>query len=131
MARGQPPGRIRRADQRPRQAVRAHRLYRAVEYVRKSCDLAQWRLRQQRFPDRRADHRPPLRRSRRTRHGQGVRGPARSAKAVAEPAEEVTLAVIPGCAEGAGPESIGPHTKVVRWIPGSRQVARPGMTSTK
>ena len=34
--------------------------------------------------DRRADRRPPLRRSRRARHGQGVRGPARPAKAVAE-----------------------------------------------
>ena len=30
---GELPGRVRRADQRSRQAVRAHRLYRALEYV--------------------------------------------------------------------------------------------------
>ena len=53
------------------------------------ADLDQWRLRQQGFPDRRADRRPPLRRPRRARHGQGLRGPARPAKAVAVAAEEV------------------------------------------
>ena len=53
------------------------------------ADLDQWRLRRQGFSDRRADRRPPLRRSRRARHGQGVRGPARPAAAVAVAAEEV------------------------------------------
>ena len=48
------------------------------------------------FSDRRADRRPPLRRHRRARHGQGVRGLARAAEAVAEPAEEVITLVIPG-----------------------------------
>ena len=74
----------------PAKAVRAHRLHRAVEHVGESGRLDQWRLRQQGLSDRRADRRPPLRRSRRARHGQGVRGPARPAEAVAEPAEEVT-----------------------------------------
>ena len=37
--------------------------HRAVEHVGKSRDLDQWRLRRQGFPDRRADRRPPLRRS--------------------------------------------------------------------
>ncbi len=46
-------------------------------------------LRQTGFSDRRADRRPPLRRSRRARHGQGVRRPARPAEAVAGAAEEV------------------------------------------
>ena len=74
----------------PAQAVRAHLLHRAVEHVGKSGHLDQWRLRQEGLSDRRADRRPPLRRSRRARHGQGVRGPARPAEAVAEPAEEVS-----------------------------------------
>ena len=39
VAGGELPGRIRLPDQRSGQAVRAHRLYRAVEYVRKSRDL--------------------------------------------------------------------------------------------
>ena len=43
----------------------------------------------QRLSDRRADRRPPLRRHRRARHGQGVRGPARRAEAMAVAAEEV------------------------------------------
>ena len=46
-------------------------------------------LRQEGLSDRRPDRRPPLRRSRRARHGQGVRGLARTAEAVAEPAEEI------------------------------------------
>ena len=36
------------------------------------ADLDQWRLRRKRVSDRRPDRRPPLRRSRRARHGQGV-----------------------------------------------------------
>ena len=77
------------ADQRPHEAVRAHRLYRAVEYVGEPGRLAQRRLRRQGFSDRRADRRPPLRRYRRARHGQGVRGPARTAATLAEAAGEV------------------------------------------
>ena len=55
------------------------------------------------FSDRRADHRPPLRRSRGARHGESVREPARRATAVAESsqvksAEDVTSGVIPGLA---------------------------------
>ena len=73
----------------PDKAVRAHRLHRAVEYVGEPGRLDQWRLRQEGLSDRRADRRPAVRRSRRARHGQGVRRPARPAKAVAGPAEEV------------------------------------------
>ena len=38
------PCRVRRADQRSRQAVRAHLLYRAMEYVGEPGRLHQWRL---------------------------------------------------------------------------------------
>ena len=48
-------------------------------------------FRQEGLPDRRTDRRPPLRRHRRARNGEGVRGPARAAEAMAEPAEEITL----------------------------------------
>ena len=78
----------------PAQAVRAHRLHRAVEHVGESGRLDQRRLRQEGLSDRRADRRPPLRRSRRARHGEGVRGPARRAAAVAEAAEEVERRVV-------------------------------------
>ena len=36
--------------------------------------------------------------------------------------------VIPGCAEGADPESIMRESGWWLWIPGSREDARPGMT---
>ena len=75
----------------------------------------QWRLRQERFPDRRADHRPPLRRHRRARHGQGVRGPARPAKTVAVAAEEIA-SVIPGRRAATNPESR--HSPVRNCAPG-------------
>ena len=55
--------------------------------------------RQEGLSDRRADRRPPLRRPRRARHGQGVRGPARRATAVAEPAEEVAPSSFRGVAQ--------------------------------
>ncbi len=80
LAGGEFPGRAGLAAERSRQAFRAHRLYRAVEHGGKSGGLDQWRLRQQGFPDRRPDHRPPLRRYRRARHGQGVREFARRRK---------------------------------------------------
>ena len=51
------------------------------------------------FPDRRADRRPPLRRHRRARHGQDVRGIARAAEAWPRAAEEITRSVIPGRAK--------------------------------
>jgi Asp-tRNA(Asn)/Glu-tRNA(Gln) amidotransferase A subunit family amidase len=98
---------FRFTPQRPRKAVRAHLLHRAVEHVGKPGRLDQWRLRQQGLSDRRADHRPPLRRSRGARHGQGVRRPAGCAKAVAGPAEKVILFVIPGYAVRRRP---GIHT---------------------
>ena len=91
--------------------------------------LDQWRLRRQGFSDRRADRRPPLRRSRRARHGQGVRGPARPAAAVAVAAEEVSSSVIPGMRRGA---TRNPRLRIRSdrraWMPRSRQAARPGMT---
>ncbi len=59
-----------------------------------------------RLSDRRADHRPPLRRSRRARHGEGVRGLARAAEAVAEAAEEVDSSSFRGVARATNPESI-------------------------
>ena len=66
-----------------------------------------------RLSDRRADRRPPLRRSRRARHGKGVRRPARPAKAMAEAAEIITF-VIPGCAVlGARPANCCYSTMVV------------------
>ena len=89
IAGGELPGRVRRPDQRSRPAVRTHLLHRTLEHVGKSGGLDQWRLRRARISDRRADCRPPLRRSRRARHGQGVRDDARPAKTLAEAAEEV------------------------------------------
>ena len=78
------------------------------------------------FSDRRADRRPPLRRHRRARHGQGVRGLARPAEAVAEPAEEIVTPVIPGRAQREpGISSEYPPIE----IPGLRLAAHPGMTS--
>jgi hypothetical protein len=59
-------------DQRSRKYVRAHRLHRRGT-CRKILSLDQWRL-YERVSDRRPDRRPPLRRSRCARHGQGVRG---------------------------------------------------------
>ena len=66
--------RTRRPHQRSRQAVRTYRLHRAVEHVGKSGRFDQWRLRCKGLPDRRPDRRPPLRRHRRARNGEGVRG---------------------------------------------------------
>ena len=57
-----------------RKTVRAHLLHRAVEHVGKSGRLDQRRLQRKRLSDRRSDHRPPLRRPRRARHSEGVRG---------------------------------------------------------
>ena len=90
LAGGQVRRRTRRAAQRSRQAIRAHLLHRAMEHGGESGGVGQRRLRRQGLSDRRADRRPPLRRSRRARDGQGIRGPARSAAAVAGTAEEVT-----------------------------------------
>ena len=59
------------AHQRSDEAVRAHLLYRAVEYVGEPRRLHQWRLRCHGFSHRCPDRRPPLRRYRRARHGQG------------------------------------------------------------
>jgi hypothetical protein len=39
------------------------------------------------------------------------------------------LFVIPGRRDSGEPESISPSMPAVRWIPGSRQEARPGMTT--
>ena len=84
-------GRTRLPAQRPGQAVRAYLLHRALEHVGKSGGLDQWRLWRRRISDRRADHRPPLRRPRRARNGQGVRDHARPAKAVAGAADVISL----------------------------------------
>src|ERR1700744_5707767 len=98
IAGGELPGRVRLAAQRSRQTVRAYLLHGAVEHVGKPGALDQWRLRRAWLSDWRADHRTPLRRSRRAGHGQGIRGPARRTEAVARAAEEVTPTV-PSCAD--------------------------------
>ncbi|MET4845780.1 aspartyl-tRNA(Asn)/glutamyl-tRNA(Gln) amidotransferase subunit A [Bradyrhizobium japonicum] len=90
------PGGLGFTHQRSHEAVRTHLLYRAVEYVGKPRGFRQWRLRRQRLSHRRTDRRPPLRRYRRARHGQGFRGPARRAEALAEPAGDLSRCRHPG-----------------------------------
>ncbi len=76
--------------------------------------------------DRRADRRPPLRRSRRARNGEGVRGPARPAKAVAEAAEEIDLHSSFRARRAATNPAFTRDRQT--WIPGLRLTAHPGMT---
>src|SRR6476619_5547472 len=89
--------RTRLPDQRSRKTVRAYLLYRAVEHGGKSGHRDQRRLWRERISDRRADRRPPLRRHWRAGNGEGIRGLARSAKAVAEPAEELMKDGLSSC----------------------------------
>ena len=91
IAGGEFPGRIRLPAQRSRQSRSSTSAYTVPWNMSENPAVSiNGGYDKQGLSDRRADRRPPLRRSRRARHGQGVRRPARSAKAVAGAAEEVT-----------------------------------------
>ena len=62
------------AKQRSPASVPAHRLHRRLQHVGPAGAVDQRRLRRSRAADRTADRRAPLRRSRRARHRQGLRG---------------------------------------------------------